>query len=178
MTKFTENLKSFQTQQNLQYLINSNPSPSKEGVNLFASKVEDLIMHAAKKSMKIKKKKYRNKASNVCNKKWFDKECRLQRHSVRRLANQKHRDPLNYTEIRGKYHATLKIYKNTLKCKKEHFHEKKLEELERVSENDPNSFWKLLKNMSDDFGDLPSANQMSRLTAGSLISNPCMLNIR
>jgi hypothetical protein len=50
-------------------LINSNPSPSKEGVNLFASKVEDLIMHAAKKSIKIKKKKYRNKASNICNKK-------------------------------------------------------------------------------------------------------------
>ena len=123
MTEFTENLKSFQTQQNLQYLINSNPSPSKEGVNLFSSKVEDLIMHAAKKSMKIKKKKYRNKASNVCNKKWFDKECRLQIHSVRRLANQKHRDPLN-TEIRDKYHATLKIYKNTLKRKKELFMKK------------------------------------------------------
>jgi hypothetical protein len=46
------------------------------------------------------------------------------------------------------------IYKNTLKRKKELFHEKKLEELERVSEeNDPNSFWKLLKNMSDDFED-------------------------
>ena len=55
MIKFTENLKSFQTQQKLQYLINSNPSPSKEGVDRFASKVEDLIMHAAKKSMKIKK---------------------------------------------------------------------------------------------------------------------------
>jgi hypothetical protein len=124
ITKFTENLKSFQTQQNLQYLINSNPSPSKEGVNLFAAKVTYLIMHATKKSMKIKKKKYRNKASNVSNKKWFDKECRLQRHSVRRLANQKHRDPLN-TEIRDKYHATLKIYKNTLKRNKELFHEKK-----------------------------------------------------
>jgi hypothetical protein len=70
--------KSFQTQiqQKLQYLINSNPSPSKEGVDRFASKVEDVIMHAAKKSMKIKKKKYRNNISNVCNKKWFDKECR------------------------------------------------------------------------------------------------------
>jgi hypothetical protein len=76
----------------------------------------------------------------------------LQRHSSRKLANQKHCDPLN-TEIRDKYHITLKIYKNTLKHKKELFHEKKQEELERVSENDPNSFWKLLKNMSDDFED-------------------------
>jgi hypothetical protein len=57
MIKFTENLKSVQTQQKLQYLINSNPSPSKEGVDRFASKVEDLIMHAhAKKSMKIKRR--------------------------------------------------------------------------------------------------------------------------
>ena len=123
MIKFTENLKSFQSRENLPYLINSNPSPSKEGVNIFASTVEDLILHAAKKSMKIKKKKSRNKIFNVCNKKWFDKECRLQRHSVRKLANQKHRDPLN-TELREKYHVTLKIYKNTLKRKKELFHEK------------------------------------------------------
>jgi hypothetical protein len=109
-------------------------------------------MHDAKKSMKIKKKKYRNKISNVCNKKWFDKECQLQRHSLRKLANRKHCDPLN-TKIRDKYHVTLKIYKNTLKCKKELVHEKKLEELERVTENDPNSYWELLKNMSDDFED-------------------------
>ena len=93
--------------------------------------------------MKINKKKLRKKVPNFCKKKWFDKECRLKRHSVRKLADQKHRDPLN-TEIRDKYHVTLKIYKNTIKRKKELFHEKKLEELERVSENDPNFFWKHL----------------------------------
>ena len=36
---------------------------------------------------------------------------------------------------------------------------KNLEELERVSENDPNSFWKLLKNMSDDFVGDPSMSK-------------------
>ena len=46
MIKLTENLKSVQTQQNLQHLMNSNPSSSKEDVNIFASKVEDLILHA------------------------------------------------------------------------------------------------------------------------------------
>ena len=58
-------------------------------------------------------------------KKWFDKECRLKRHSVRKLANQKHIDPSN-SEIRKKYHETLKIYKDTLKHKKELFHKKEL----------------------------------------------------
>ena len=83
------------------------------------------------------------------NKKWFDKECRLKRHSVRKLANQKHRDPLN-NDIRNEYHFALKLYNVKTKRKKELFHEKKLEQLERVSENDPNSFWKALKNMSDE----------------------------
>ena len=41
--------------------------------------------------------------------KWFDKECRLKRQSVKKLANQKHRDPSN-SEIRKKYHENLTIY--------------------------------------------------------------------
>ncbi|CAB4038330.1 Hypothetical predicted protein [Paramuricea clavata] len=115
--------------------------------------MEEIILHAARKSLKIKKTKFRNKINNVCNKKWFDKECRLTRHSVRKLANQKHCNPLN-VEIRNEYHIALKIYKNTLNRKKEIFHKKKLEELETISENEPNSFWKLLKNMSDELEDL------------------------
>ena len=110
--------------------------------------MEDIILHAGKSSLQIKKTKFRNKISNVCNKKWFDKECRLKRHSVRKLSNQKHRDPLN-NDIRNEYHLALKTYKNTLKRKKELFHENKLEELERVSD----SFWKVLKNMSDELED-------------------------
>ena len=43
MIKFKENLKSVQTQQDLQHLMNSNPFSSKDDVNIFASKVEDLI---------------------------------------------------------------------------------------------------------------------------------------
>ena len=94
--------------------------------------------------------------SYVSNKKWFDKECRLKRHTVRKLANQKHRDPLN-CEIRKEYMMFLEFIKNTLKFKKEHFHQNKLQDLERASESDPNSFWKTLKNTSDSY-DNPSFN--------------------
>ena len=40
-------------------------------------------------------KKRRCKISS--NKKWFDKECCYKRHELRKLSNQKHRDPLNST---------------------------------------------------------------------------------
>ena len=140
-TAFKENLRSNNTQRELEEFINSNPPATKEGINNFSHQFQEIISDAAKTSFRIKQTKYRNKITNVCNKKWFDKECRLKRHSVRKLANQKHRDPLN-SEIRKKYHETLKISKDTLKHKKELFHKKKLEELERAAENDPNSFWK------------------------------------
>ncbi|CAB4019870.1 Hypothetical predicted protein [Paramuricea clavata] len=107
---FTEALKSVEIQQKLESLINYDTPLTKEGVNTFASRMEDIILHAGKSSLQIKKTKFRNKISNVCNKKWFDKECRLKRHSVRKLANQKHRDPLN-NDIRNEYHFALKITK-------------------------------------------------------------------
>jgi hypothetical protein len=110
-------------------------------LNNFSNQFQEIISDAAKKSLRIKKTKYRNKITNVCNKKWFDKECRLKRHS----------------KIRKKYHEALKIYKDTLKHKKEIFHEKKLQDLEIAAETDPNSFWKNLKDMSDSCDDLSSS---------------------
>jgi hypothetical protein len=66
-----------------------------------------LICMPERVPFQIKKTKFRNNISNVCNKKWFDKKCRLKRHSVRKLANQKPRGPLN-NDIRNEYHLALK----------------------------------------------------------------------
>ena len=46
-------------------------------------------------SLKIKKKKRRHTHENIANKKWFDKECRIQRHNLRKVANKKHQNPNN-----------------------------------------------------------------------------------
>ena len=53
------------------------------------------------------KKRYTRLSSVLSNKKWFDKECHLKRHELRKLANLKHRDPLNIT-LRENYHTVLK----------------------------------------------------------------------
>ena len=49
----------------------------------------------------------------TANKKWFDRECRLKRHDLRGVSNQKHRGPFN-SELREKFHKTLTDYKKLL----------------------------------------------------------------
>ena len=147
---FKENLRSINLQRKLEQLVNSNFPTSKEGVNKFSNQFQDVILDAAKKSLEIKKTKFKHKITNVCNKKWFDKGCRLKRDTVRNLANQEHRDPLN-PELRNEYHNALKIYKDTLRRKKEIFQEQKLDELQKALDSGPNSFWKTLKNISDSY---------------------------
>ena len=74
------------------------------------------------------------------------------------MASQKHRDPLN-PELWNEYHNALKIYKDTLRRKKEIFQKQKLDELEKALDSDTNSFWKTLKNISDSY-DEPSSNPL------------------
>jgi len=52
---------------------------------------------------KNKKKSYKNET--VIEQKWFDKECRFKKHELRKISNQKHRDPLN-AYLREQYHDT------------------------------------------------------------------------
>ena len=165
---FKESLQSINSQKKIDQLINTNFPKSKDGINEFSYQLQDILLDAAKKSLKMKKQKFRNKINNVSNKKWFDKECRLKRHTVRKLANKKHRDPQN-NDLRNEYHKALKIYKDTLKQKKELFHRKQLNELDKASETSPSLFWKTLKNIGDDFDDTMS--NTSNITGNNWISH-------
>ena len=54
-------------------------------------------------------------------------------HEVRKLANQKNKDPGN-VDLRNAYHSTLKTYKETFKeIKKINFHQEKINELEKAT---------------------------------------------
>ena len=143
---FRQRLKSHEIQTKLNQFISSEFTNDINGVNKCVSEFQDIIIETSKKSLKIRKKKIRKKITNVANKKWFDKDCRIKRHQVRKLANQKHRDPINL-EVRNAYHAALKTYKEILHLKKA-----------TASGNDPNLFWKTLNNAT---GDLKSNNNSS-----------------
>ena len=156
---FTKKLRSSETQEKFNTFLDNNYSTSTEDINKCVEDFENLLFHASKKSLKIKKKRYRHKSNNVANKKWFDKECRIQRHNLRKLANKKHEDP-NNIEIRTSYHTARKNYKNTLELKKNEFHQNNIEELQNASE-EPELFWKILKNCTDDLNDNDSKNMPS-----------------
>ena len=152
---FIKELKSKETQRKLTDFINTDFSNDKKGTNQCLNEFQNIISHVSEKSLKIKKKKRRQRLrNNVANKKWFDKECQIKRHQLRKLANQKHRNPSN-NDIRDSYHSALKDYKHTLEIKKSKFHHDKIQELENAT-NDCLLFWKLLKNRADDIEDAKS----------------------
>jgi hypothetical protein len=146
---FRQTLKSTEIQRKLDNFIQSTFTDDEKGVNNCVTEFQNILTDAAKKSLKIRKKKTRRKINNPMNKKWFDKECRFKRHELRKLANQKHRDPTNLA-IRETYHNALKTYKETLKRKREQFQNDKLTELEKATKENPDSFWKTLRNTSDE----------------------------
>mgnify|MGYP002804571815 CR=1 FL=1 len=91
-----ESLKKSLKSPNIKYeFLSSTYTPNKIGINKCVSNFENVILEASKMSLKMKKKRFRRKTNNISNKKWFDKECRIKRHELRLLANQKQRDPTN-----------------------------------------------------------------------------------
>jgi exonuclease III len=110
---YTDKLKSSEIQIKFQTFLNNNYPKNDTGVSQCLNEFQDILTEAGNKSLKIKKVKKRKKIMTISNKKWFDKECRLKRHAVRKLANQKHRDPMN-ENVRNRYHTELKDYKNIL----------------------------------------------------------------
>jgi hypothetical protein len=147
-TKFTQILNSAEIQTKLDKFINSDFTSDLDGTKKCITEFENIPLETSKKSLKRKRKKHRSKINNKAQKKWFDKDCRMQRHQLRKLANLKHKDPTNI-ELRANYHDTLKTYKQLLEQKCNLFHQKILEDLENARK-DSNLFWKLLKNSSED----------------------------
>ena len=105
-----------------------------ENTELSLEKVENILITTAKCCLKIWAGKTRKRIKSLSNKKWFDKECRLKRHELRKLANKKHQDPLN-TIIREQYHDTLAQYKKLLNSKKNDYYNAKISELEKTADN-------------------------------------------
>ena len=105
------------------------------------------MLSAAKRSLKRKVAKRRNRISNPTNKKWFDKDCRIKRHAIRKLASLKRRNPTN-SDIRTSSHETLSEYKQLLKKKRENYKNDKLKEL-TTNQSDSQNFWSVFKFLSE-----------------------------
>ena len=120
-----------------------------ENTELSVKKVENILITTAKCCLKIRAGKTRKRIKSLSNKKWFDKECRSKRHELRKLANKKHRHPLN-TTIREQYHDTLAQYKKLLNSKKNDYYNAEISQLEKTADNsDAKTCWQCLKSLGD-----------------------------
>jgi len=108
------------------FLIDNRPD---RNVNTSLDAVENILITTTERCFKIRVVKKRHIKSSS-NKKWFDKEC----HELRKLANLKHRDPLNIT-LREGHHTVLKQYKSLLTRKKNEYYQTKISELENTVDN-------------------------------------------
>ena len=132
-------------------------------MNLSLDDAVNILTATSKICLKIKIKRFRKRIKRTSDKKWFDHECRLKRHELRKLSNQKHRDPLN-SGLREKFHKTLNDYKKLLDSKRKEFQEDKTLQLDELALNpDKASFWSCLKSMND---------TQSQKKRGLIISNP------
>ena len=112
-----------------------------ENTELSLEKVENILITTAKCCLKIRAGKTSKRIKSLSNKKWFDKECGLKTHALRKLANTKHQDPLN-TIIREQYHDILAQYKKLLNSQKNDYYNAKISELETTADNSyAKTFW-------------------------------------
>ena len=84
------------------------------------SNLSETITDAAKLALKHRKINKKSHSTRKRRKKWFDEECSSLRKEVRSLLNALNRNPFN-KHIREKYFYTLKIYKRSIKKKKNIF---------------------------------------------------------
>ena len=142
-TLFKTALKSSNIQSLVDKLLNNSFEKSEVGIDQVTSEENTILLTASKQSLKRAIVRRRCRISNSVKKKWFDKDCRLKRHEVRKLANQKRRDPLN-TEIRISYDDTLSEYKNLLRTKQQNYKNEKVRQLTE-SQDCSQSFWNIFK---------------------------------
>ncbi len=116
-------------------------SCNKENLNLAVNNINNTFRQTAKEAqLKLTK----NKPKTITNKNWFDTDCKMIRKNLRMLSNQKHRDPHN-ADLGILYCETLKLYKRTLRLKKQQYNKQQLTIIEEAINT--NNFWQHWKNL-------------------------------
>ena len=111
----------------IQILIREYLDRNSEDVNVSLDDAVNIFTATSKNCLKIKIKRSRKSIEKTSNKKWFDHECRIKRHELRKLSNQKHRDPLNPELNYGRdFTKPYMIIKSYLTQKGKSFRKKKL----------------------------------------------------
>lgn len=138
--KLSEILKRAQHMKQDQFTANST------GINHLTDELTLFFQEIAQQSLckKIRKQNKTRRKKN--NKKWFDKECYLQRKELKSLLNALNRHPFNKT-LCQKYYSMRKKYNSTIKKAKGIFKNNLVSKLNDEFNKDPSTMWKTLKEL-------------------------------
>ena len=118
-------------------------APTRDSVNKAIDNINMIFHKAAIKADLIKHKRKPIKGQNT--EKWFDQECKTIRKDLRKIANEKHRQPKN-PALRTRYNDILNKYKSTIRKKKNMYAQMKLEDIENAINQ--NQFWDMWNNFN------------------------------
>ena len=118
---------------------------SQSNINEATLHFTNILLLVSNKSLKLVrcKKKVKKK------KKWFDSNC-LQLKRNMKLAWLKHMASPYNTKLIHELHEKRKIYKKTRKYKENKFRENLLKTLNELQSKNPQQYWKLIKNLTED----------------------------
>ena len=105
--------------------------------------VNSILYNILNKCTSLKKNK---KGKKRAGKKWFDSDCNTAKNRIKNLSKLRVKFP-NDPHISGSLYTTKKQYKRLIKAKRHKFRNKLLHDLEHMSDNNPEQYWKILSEL-------------------------------
>ncbi|XP_078659029.1 uncharacterized protein LOC144904189 [Branchiostoma floridae x Branchiostoma belcheri] len=115
-------------------------------------------------SLRITKKRKQQYKKQKSRKRWFDQTCASARQELKNLGRLLSKDPRN-PSLRGSYFKKKKLYTRLIRKTKKEFKDNFLKQLNSYSDNNPSSFWSLLKDFKS------NNNNNNKMNTQDLISD-------
>ena len=103
---------------------------------------ENLVVHAATKSLKLKSSTKVKKKSN----KWYDEDLYVKRRLLNSKASLMFKQPFNIS-LRNSYFKHYREYRKLLKFKKKNYTKNIFSKLDDLESNDPKAYWNLVNSL-------------------------------
>ncbi len=108
--------------------------------------INSIFYNVANKTLRRKHTQVKKKRSCVKKQKWYDNDCHTVKNNLKSLDKLRQMYP-GEPFLTGQQVKTLKLYKKIIRKKKREFKHSIIEKLEECSENDPKTYWDLLKEL-------------------------------
>jgi hypothetical protein len=132
-----------ESQNNLCVFLTESYANNKHGVNQAVNDFTNIVVEAGRYTFPVKRPKKNNIGRKKKSKIWYDRECLSSKREMRKLSRRVIKDPY-CIELRNKYLAECKRYKQLTKRKQKEHKDKLVENLVEMANTNPKAFWETL----------------------------------